>query len=252
MVIAGVAVVAAAFFANTPQAALGGGQARAFSGQPTVGALFIGSNTDHTCTASVVHSAGHDTIVTAAHCLTGNGKGVTFAPGYRGGDEPFGRWNVTAAYVTSAKFKGRANGDVAVLKVAPRQVANTTRNIEDVTGALWPIDGSPVAGLHVTVVGYNEGSGDIPVRCVARTGYAGASPVFSCDGFSGGTSGSPWMKSWAHKTYITGIIGGRHNGGCLPEISFSPRFGDQLVQLLARADRGEHGDVVPAADSDDC
>ena len=49
-----------------------------------VGAIFSGSVSvsNHFCTASVIHSAHRNLLLTAAHCLSRVGNAV-FAPGYR-------------------------------------------------------------------------------------------------------------------------------------------------------------------------
>ena len=44
----------------------------------TVGALFRGgSNGVHGCTGSVIESASRNTVITAAHCVRGDGTGMT-------------------------------------------------------------------------------------------------------------------------------------------------------------------------------
>src|SRR5579859_3244814 len=77
------------------------GQALAFGGVATVGALFPADATGlrtgcgHFCTASVVHSPSGDLAVTAAHCVTGGTSPVVFVPGYHDGIAPYGTWQVT-------------------------------------------------------------------------------------------------------------------------------------------------------------
>jgi hypothetical protein len=46
-----------------------------------VGAIFFGGSDLHGCTAAVLHSAGGDLVLTAAHCL-GPGVAATFVPGF--------------------------------------------------------------------------------------------------------------------------------------------------------------------------
>src|SRR5579859_8029263 len=53
------------------------------AGLPTVGPLFAnGLGRPHTCTAKVVHSARHDLLLTAAHCVPSSGGSLLFVPGY--------------------------------------------------------------------------------------------------------------------------------------------------------------------------
>src|SRR5947209_7706771 len=48
-----------------------------------VGAIFIDGGSLHVCTGSVVHSAGGNLMMTAAHCLAGASQ-ITFVPGFAG------------------------------------------------------------------------------------------------------------------------------------------------------------------------
>jgi len=139
----------------------------------------------HTCTASVVHSAHKDTLITAAHCVVGRGVGMVFAPGQHGTQTPFGRWIVTAAYVEPQWESDQdPEADIAFLTVAPRRINGKTRQIEQVTGA-YELGSTAARGQRVTVTGYPAGSTNNPITCAANvylTGY-----------FSTGTS-PPWMN----------------------------------------------------------
>src|SRR5579862_7309346 len=55
-----------------------------FAGLPQVGVLLAGPSVhgNHFCSASVVHSPAGNVIATAAHCVSGTGAGLLFAPGY--------------------------------------------------------------------------------------------------------------------------------------------------------------------------
>ena len=72
---------------------------------PTTGPLYLARSTAHICTASVLSSPTQDLIITAAHCVFGNGTGLAFVPGSVGGSAPYGRWTVTAAYVDPSWVK---------------------------------------------------------------------------------------------------------------------------------------------------
>ena len=55
------------------------------SGVAEIGPLYrSASATNHGCTASVVHSPHGDTLVTAAHCVSGKGAGMVFVPSRHG------------------------------------------------------------------------------------------------------------------------------------------------------------------------
>src|SRR5579859_1903681 len=160
----------------------------------------------HYCSASVVHSSTRDLIITAAHCVYGNGLGIEFAPGYAAGRTPFGTWSVTAAYVDPAWIEHRdPRHDVAILRVA----RNKGRAIEDVVGA-HALATAPLPGTAVTMTGYAVGRNDEPITCTARSYLTDGYPSLDCPGFVNGTSGGPWISGGE----LVGVIGGLDEGGC--------------------------------------
>jgi Trypsin len=218
----------------------------------TVGPLFISAlglgpalRLPHYCSASVIHSPGRDLVITAAHCVYGTGLGIEFAPGYSDGTAPFGVWSVRRAYVDAAWQHDRdPQHDVAVLELAGR----SGRNVEDVTGPAPSLGRAPVAGTRVTVDGYVAGSGGTPITCRAPVSYTGRYPTFRCRGYADGVSGGPWIAAGR----VVGVTGGLHQGGCTPSVSYSAAFGRQVRALLARAQDGGSGDVVPVPGPDGC
>jgi hypothetical protein len=61
---------------------------------------------------------------------------------------------------------------------------------------------------------------------------------FDCDGYTGGTSGSPWVTGFDPRTRsgtIVGVIGGYQEGGDSPSVSYSPYFGSGIYQLYEQA-----------------
>lgn len=196
-----------------------------------VGALFNGSpaDDDHSCTASVVSSEGRDLLVTAAHCLDGGTDGLVFVPGYHDGEEPYGEWKVTGS-VTASRWTDDTDqdADVAFATVAP----NDGERIQDVVGAYTlGVDG--VFGSAVTVTGYPADS-ETPITCTNAAGrYTDRQWVIDCPGYSGGTSGSPWVTE---RGTVIGVIGGFERGGDTDDISYSVRFDADTEALFQRAD----------------
>lgn len=86
----------------------------------------------HFCTASVVHSPGHDLIVTAAHCVDGGGP-LWFAPGYRDGTAPHGVWKVREVFYDE-EWAERADEDHD-LAFASLDLGEGGRGVEDAVGA---------------------------------------------------------------------------------------------------------------------
>ena len=240
-------------------------QAVSSAAQPTVGVLFAdAAATTHECTASVL-TVGHGLLLTAGHCVSGTGAGMRFVPGYNGTaarSDPFGVWTVTAAWVPADWLSGQQPGhDIALLRVGDQVIGGQSRSIDQVTGGhamavfggLFDNIWGPFLG-PVTVVAYNAGSGDAPVTCT--TGGAG-DPVpasFRCGGYSGGTSGAPWLQTdpATGRSLLVGLIGGEHQGGCSDDESFTPTFDGQMFPLLLRAALDLPGDDVPAAGDDGC
>ncbi|MFD9563674.1 trypsin-like serine peptidase [Streptomyces sp. NPDC059994] len=195
-----------------------------------VGALFDGGlDGDHFCTASVVHSEGHDVIVTAAHCLDDQDDAV-FVPGYRDGQAPYGTWPVKEKYVDDAWSEDEnEDDDVAFAVLGPGSL--TGAQVEDAVGAA-PLATDVAAGGTVTVTGY-AGDADTPQTCTTRaTAYGDTQQRVECPDYPGGTSGSPWA---AADGSVVGVIGGYQQGGDDPDVSYSVVFGTTTAALYRLA-----------------
>jgi V8-like Glu-specific endopeptidase len=208
---------------------------------PDVGALFTvnaGKLGQHFCTASVVHSAGGDLAVTAAHCMTGVQGQVVFVPGYANGKEPYGAWPVAAVY-TDQNWQSSQDpdDDVAFLRLSD---ASGGVPVEDVTGAERLGTGSPVPAL-VRVIGY-PGDADQPLSCVNwAKGFSATQLEFDCDGYTDGTSGGPFLagaSGTSGQGTVIGVIGGYEQGGDTAEVSYAEAFGPAVSALYQRAVAG--------------
>lgn len=247
------AVALGILVAGTASALISPAGARAGSGSKAsaaasradvVGALFITSSGHlgrHFCTASVVHSASGNVIITAAHCMAGVSLsppyGVVFAPGYHDGRFPLGLWTVTSDFVTTNWTVRRdPNDDVAFLIVS----SPGRRPLEQVTGA-------ERLGLHavlpatIEAIGYPD-TADQPVSCSAlalefrTTGLHQL--TFTCGGFTNGTSGGPLLSDVSQATgegTIIGVIGGYQQGGDTADVSYSARFSENVAALYQLA-----------------
>jgi V8-like Glu-specific endopeptidase len=214
-----------------------------------VGALFLRQGSaNHFCTASVVDSPGRDLLVTAAHCID-SGKGgsyrqdIVFIPGYRDGVAPFGIWTVRQLLV-APQWADASDPDFDVGFVVLNSLDG--RNIEDILGAnRLGLDTSYQYLVRVT--GYPD-SGASPITCVNYTSEESTSQLqFDCGGYTGGTSGSPWMTNFDPRTRtgtIVGVLGGYQQGGDTPAISYSDLLGP-AIQHLYRQAIGVRGDRIP-------
>lgn len=222
---------------------------------PTVGALFHqGLANAHGCTASVLASPGGNLILTAAHCVSGTGAGLQFAPGYDAGRAPYGLWTVTQAYVDRAwKASRDPQHDYAILAVAAQTRSGQRENVEDVVGG-EALGTAPAPGQVVHVVAYNAGKDDDPIGCRTHISYTQGYPTHSCSGYAGGSSGSPWLVDGPDDPLptVVGVIGGLHQGGCSERTSYSSAFGQAVFTLLWRAEAARTPDTVPSAGGDGC
>ena len=205
-----------------------------------VGALFEhDASGDHFCTASVVASSGRNLLITAAHCINGGQGGgyrqdIVFIPGYRDGQTPYGIWT-PARLVVAPQWMNSSDPDfdVGFVVLKPQD----GKNIEQVLGAdQLGID--PGYQNEVQVTGY-PASADAPITCTGWTSEHSPSQLrFECDGFTGGTSGSPWVTDVDPQTgtgTIVGVIGGYQEGGSTAAISYSPYLDEQIEQLYRQA-----------------
>lgn len=212
--------------------------AQPFNGVAAVGALFTlnsGALGTHFCTATVVDSPHGDLAVTAAHCVTEQNGPIVFVPGYANGKEPLGVWRVVSAYTDKAwQASQDPDHDVAFLRLSdsPRGVP-----IQNVTGSerLGANTNKPAL---VQAVGYPDDD-DRPVLCANWTKtFSSTQLEFDCDGFTDGTSGSPFLADISAKSgqgTIMAVIGGYEQGGDTPDVSYGAAFGPAVATLYQSA-----------------
>jgi len=207
-----------------------------------VGALFVrDAHADHFCTASVVASPEKDLLITAAHCINGGkgGKGyrtdIVFIPDYRNGQEPFGVWT-PARLLVPPQWAHDSNPAYDVGFVVLNE--HDGENIQQVLGGNRLGDDSRYEYL-VHVTGYPD-STNAPITCVNWTArFSDTQLKFDCVGFSGGTSGSPWVISFSPRSRtgtIVGVIAGYQDGGNKPALSYSPLIGPAIQRLYRQAE----------------
>ncbi|MFB7910363.1 trypsin-like serine peptidase [Kitasatospora sp. NPDC059146] len=197
----------------------------------TVGALFSGpvGPGNHFCTASVLHSATGNLLLTAAHCVSSPG-GVTFAPGYRDGSAPYGTWQVTAVHTASGwSQNGDVDEDFAILETAP----SNGRNVEDVVGGN-KLGTDESFGATVRLYGYPAGA-ETPSLCTNTTAQQSAyQRVIDCPAYPSGTSGGPWINTATGD--VVGAIGGYQQGGDSDDTSYSAYFDHTIATLYTQVE----------------
>lgn len=216
--------------------------AHTWTGSPVVGALFLSNGSgSHYCTASVVGTAKKSMILTAGHCLYGTSgwaKNIVFVPRYSAGNRPYGTWTVKYMYVDS-RWKQKRDPDLDF----GFAVVGTSggRRLADVVGANRLVSDQGYTNT-VRVIGYpmkKYAGVDKPIYCNATTHKAFKYQIrFDCDGFYGGTSGSPWVKNYNTTTRrgdVLGVIGGYQEGGMYSWRSYSSVFDKDIRHLYAAA-----------------
>lgn len=203
-----------------------------------VGALFDADRGSalaggHFCTASVVHSPHRDLVVSAAHCLDGDGDYV-FVPGYRNGRAPYGTWEIRRTFLADGWSKGQdstgqdEDSDVGFAVVGDQG----GKGVEDVVGANRFVTGMATGATAVTVTGYPD-SREAPVSCTNKpTPHSRTQQRIACPGLSGGTSGSPWVNG---DREVVGILGGYEQGGNTDDVSYSVVLGSEAAGLYRQA-----------------
>jgi hypothetical protein len=210
-----------------------------------IGAVFLGNQSLHTCTGSVLDSRDGNLIMTAAHCIA-DGIDTYFVPGFADDAASEQFWRLDAVYLDPRWTSDRdPAADYAIARVSREDDAS----VQSAAGGGFLLGPAPRQGAAVTVTGYALGIGGGPIGCTTATtaneqGFA----ALPCAGLSDGTSGSPWVSGGA----ITGLTGGLDGGGCDERVSYSAPFGDAVAHLLRRAEAGGPGDDAPTVFDDDC
>lgn len=205
---------------------------------PRVGAVFLGGGQLHTCTGSVLHSPGHDLMLTAAHCLSGDVSSTTFVPGFAGTAQPTNVWTVETVYFDPRWLTGNdPHADYVIARLARPHEGPGEKHL----GSGLSLGPAPAPGTRISVIGYPAGAGGMPIGCQARTGVTDGYPSLPCAGLAGGTSGAPWLTG----STITGLVGGLDGGGCDAQVSYSAPLDEHVKQVFARAEAGGPGDTAP-------
>jgi len=85
-------------------------------------------------------------------------------------------------------------------------------------------------------------SADAPITCINWTSRQSATQLrFECGGYTGGTSGSPWVTHFDTRSRTgtsVGVIGGYQQGDDTPSVSYSAYLNSDIHQLYEQAISG--------------
>ena len=188
----------------------------------SVGALFTGGK--HFSTASVIACPGSDLILTAAHSLTGKQPAdVTFVAGYGVAGQP-PVFQLTQVFFPPLWLAGRnIDDDFALARVSPAPL-----QLEPLTIATGWRQAQP----SVVVPSYPDAMSTPLIGAAPTEAFGDNQMVFRYDGYTDGTSGSPFIVYGDH---VIGALGGYEQGGDAPDVSYAACFRENMAQLLASA-----------------
>ncbi|HEX8094798.1 trypsin-like serine peptidase [Jatrophihabitans sp.] len=180
----------------------------AVSASATVGRAFFHNPTDgldYSCSASALNSGSKELVLTAGHCVHGGAGGTwatnwVFVPLYNYGSQPYGQWS--AKYFTtfnSWMSSSDLNRDVAMVTMWPNG-SGALVNVVGGNGLAWNW------GFYnpVTILGYPAQypyDGGWQWACQGTTTRFGSEykVALQC-GFTGGSSGGPWLLQYDNNT----------------------------------------------------
>ena len=176
----------------------------AVSASATVGKVFFHdpvTGGDYVCSASTLNSGSKQLVLTAGHCVHG-GAGKTwmtnwvFVPLYNYGSQPYGQWS--AKYFTTFNSwisSSDLNRDVGMVTMWPNQYGAVV-NVVGGNGMTW----NQSFYLPITIIGYPASypyDGGWQWACQGNTTRFGSEYKIALQcGFTGGSSGSPWLYGY--------------------------------------------------------
>lgn len=210
-----------------------------------IGKLFFANSKP--CSASAVSSPNNNLIWTAGHCLTNNGEvasGVKFAPAYKDGNAPYGRWEACQLYVQRDWFYNSDwRYDLGAIKACPR---SDGARLHDVVGSL-PITFNAPRNHHWSAFGYPENSPFTGERLITAQSSHGhddpktdpVRPIGIGSDMTPGSSGGPWILNLTRniagssRNVVNGVVS--YSWPETDNAQYSPYHGDKAKTLRQRA-----------------
>ncbi|NNH24499.1 peptidase [Pseudokineococcus marinus] len=210
----------------------GGGQVVDTTGK----VFFTLGGVDYVCSASSVAADNLSTVLTAGHCVHGEGEYATdfvFVPGYDEGAAPHGVWTARAL-VTTPQYETSEDLDFDVAFAVLSPVAG--RPLADVVGAQGIAFGQP-RGERTHAFGYPAAAPYDGMSLQFCSGTArpdtlggSADQGLTC-AMTGGSSGGPWYSGFDEATG-TGTATSLNSFGYVvdPTTMYGPYFGAQAQE----------------------
>lgn len=204
----------------------------------TTGKLYFrkaSSSGTYVCSASVINSDADNAVLTAGHCVHGNGswnKDFVFVPAYFDGKRPYGSWTWERVQAPVGWTQNKDYSyDKAILRVRPLDGVE----IEKKLGANGWITNTDQAQSDVRITGYpaeSPYSGELPYSCYGSTYQYNATDAYmNCD-FTGGASGGAWFDRMTSEDlgYIFAATSRRTTSG-VPRLLATP-LGDEFTNMI--------------------
>lgn len=207
------------------------------STSPKLGKVFFTMNgSDYVCSGTVVHSANHDVVTTAGHCV--NDGSSTFAskfafvPAYNNGSAPYGTWTAKRLYTTSRwSSSSDFNYDAGF---AVMNNNSSGHSISYITGS-YGIAFNQSRGLTYRSYGYPAASpytGQYLYSCYGKAHndtHSGALDQGIPCTMTGGSSGGGWIESG----YLNSVNSYKYDSD--PNTMYGPYFGTTIKNTYTSA-----------------
>ena len=215
------------------------------------GRLFLRKGaSNRACSATLVSASGEDAILTAGHCLfdtdlDAEATNVVFAPGYRDGATPFGRFPASALHYPDEFTEGDREFDIGAANLAPNASgvpasALGTRGITfNTPRRSYRRDTFQIFGYPGRPTDFYDGQRLIlcvtPFTGFNRDGALRADPCYQHEGSSGG--------AWLNGDGLITSVSSRHpacaveNVACTA-VKIGTYLGDEAFKVWAAAADG--------------
>jgi len=186
----------------------------------------------HSCSASALNSASKQLVITAGHCVHGGAGGTwyqnwVFVPLYNNGAEPHGEF-AAKQFRSFNSWIGSSDltRDVGLTTTWPNGLGKVV-NVVGGNGLAWNWSKT----LPITILGYPADppyNGTWQMYCQGTTSNWISRIALQC-GFTGGSSGSPWLKDYNGYTgYVNGDMSTLGSGGW----NASPYYDDAVKSMF--------------------
>ncbi len=194
----------------------------------------------YSCSATVIKSKSHSTILTAGHCIHGKGRGyataVAFVPSYFAGSGPHGLW-FGLKLATTRQWVKHENQKYDYAAV---RLGGPSPNLGKLTGELHVATN---AGRHhkELALGYpnNLGGTEIMWACFSKLigddpydrGPGRKSIAIACNMLHG-CSGGPWEFKRKHRWYVNSVSSYFYDTKRFRRILFGPYFTKRIRRVI--------------------